>query len=200
MEIHRIVLKRFMEEVYWIFGNCWKIVICLTIFATYLYGHSRIFWQNNQNSFMKNTKFMETQEIYGKHQVHGKLWKFHGNLQKKFMENERYLKNLMEIHVFFYKSMDGNSWKCTDLHGNLKKLMEIDGNSWKVMRSLWKLMDIHGNFNVNMETQRNLWKLMEILKKIMEIHGHLKKFMEIHGNLKKVMEVDGNSWKLTEIY
>lgn len=121
---------------------------------------------------MKNTKFMETQEMYRKHQVHGKLWKFHGNLQKKFMENERYLKNLMEIHVFFYKSMDGNSWKCTDLHGNLKKLMEIDGNSWKVMRSLWKLMDIHGNFNVNMETQRNLWKLMEIQKRIW-------KFMDI---------------------
>jgi hypothetical protein len=47
-----------------------------SLYAIYLYGHSREFLQNNQNSFMKKTKFMETKEIYGKHRAHGNLWKF----------------------------------------------------------------------------------------------------------------------------
>ena len=85
------------------------------------------------------------------------------------MDFDANLKKLMEIHWYFYKSIeiDGNSWKFTGRHGT-----EIDGNSWKFMRSLWKLMGIHGNFKKNMEIQRSFWKFMESLWKFKEVYGN----------------------------
>ena len=167
--LRRGLWKKFIGFFLEIAGKSWFVwqflqPICMDIHVFFL--------QNNQNSFMKSTKCMETQEIYGKHQAHGKLWKFHGNLHKKFMENERYLKNLMEIHVFFLQVY---GWKFMEMY-----------------RSSWKFKEAHGNW----------WKFMESHEKFMEIDGHSWKFQCKYGNPKKFMEVDGNSekkWKFMDI-